>query len=65
MPDADCLRLRAIRYLAMALKAREDGDADFARCLGQVNYRGKRPSWQTAPLLHPSLMGASTRHSVK
>jgi rubrerythrin len=35
MPDADCLRLRAIRYLAMALKAREDGDADFARCLAE------------------------------
>jgi hypothetical protein len=27
MPDADGLRLRAIRYLAMALKAREDGEA--------------------------------------
>ena len=35
MPDADGLRLRAIRYLAMALKAREDGDADFARCLAE------------------------------
>jgi hypothetical protein len=35
MPDADVLRLRAIRYLAMALKAREDGDADFARCLAE------------------------------
>jgi HEPN domain-containing protein len=35
MPDADCLRLRAIRYLAMALEAREDGDADFARCLAE------------------------------
>jgi hypothetical protein len=33
MPNADGLRLRSIRYLAMALKAREDGDADFARCL--------------------------------
>ena len=30
MPDADGLRLRAIRYLAMAFKAREDGEADFA-----------------------------------
>jgi hypothetical protein len=30
MPDADGLRLRAIRYLAMALKAREDGEVDFA-----------------------------------
>ena len=30
MPDADSLRLRAIRYLAMAFKAREDGEADFA-----------------------------------
>jgi hypothetical protein len=30
MPDADGLRLRAIRYLAMALKAHEDGEADFA-----------------------------------
>jgi hypothetical protein len=35
MPDADGLRLRAIRYLAVALKAREDGDADFARCLAE------------------------------
>ena len=33
MPDADGLRLRAIRYLAMAFKAREDGEADFARRL--------------------------------
>jgi hypothetical protein len=35
MPDADGLRLRAIRYLAMAFKAREDGEADFARCLAE------------------------------
>ena len=35
MPDAKGLRLRAIRYLAMALKAHEDGDADFARCLAE------------------------------
>jgi rubrerythrin len=35
MPDADSLRLRAIRYLAMALKAREDGEADFARRLAE------------------------------
>jgi HEPN domain-containing protein len=35
MPDADGLRLRAIRYLAVALKAREDGDADFAACLAE------------------------------
>ena len=35
MPNADGLRLRAIRYLAMALKAREDGDADFATCLAE------------------------------
>jgi hypothetical protein len=35
MPDADSLSLRAVRYLAMALKAREDGDADFARCLAE------------------------------
>jgi hypothetical protein len=35
MPDAEVLRLRAIRYLAMALKAHEDGDADFARCLAE------------------------------
>ena len=35
MPDADVLRLRAIRYLAMALKAREVGDAEFARCLAE------------------------------
>jgi hypothetical protein len=33
MPDADGLRLRAIRYLAMVFKAREDGEADFARRL--------------------------------
>jgi hypothetical protein len=30
MRDADGLRLRAMRYLAMAFKAREDGEADFA-----------------------------------
>jgi hypothetical protein len=30
MPDADGLRLRAVRYLAMAFKAREDGEAGFA-----------------------------------
>jgi hypothetical protein len=30
MPDADGLRLRSMRYLAMAFKAREDGEADFA-----------------------------------
>ena len=35
MPDADGLRLRAIRYLAMAFKAREDGEADFARRLAE------------------------------
>jgi hypothetical protein len=35
MPDADGLRLRAIRYLAMAFKAREDGEADFARRLDE------------------------------
>jgi hypothetical protein len=35
MPDTDCLRLRAIRYLAMSLKASEDGDADFAACLAE------------------------------
>jgi hypothetical protein len=29
-PDADGLRLRAVRYLAMAFKAREDGEAGFA-----------------------------------
>jgi hypothetical protein len=33
MHDTDSLRLRAIRYLAMAIKAREDGEADFARRL--------------------------------
>jgi hypothetical protein len=35
MHDADGLRLRAIRYLAMALKARGDGEANFARCLAE------------------------------
>ncbi len=35
MPDADSLRLRAIRYLAMAVKARDDGEADFARRLAE------------------------------
>ena len=35
MPNADGLRLRAIRYLVMALKAREDGEADFARRLAE------------------------------
>ena len=35
MPDADGLRLRAIRYLAMAFKAREDGEADFAKRLAE------------------------------
>jgi hypothetical protein len=35
MPDADGLRLRAIRYFAMASKAREDGEADFATRLAE------------------------------
>jgi hypothetical protein len=35
MPDADGLRSRAIRYLAMAFKAREDGEADFAKRLAE------------------------------
>ena len=35
MSDADGLRLRAIRYLAMAFKAREDGEADFAKRLAE------------------------------
>jgi hypothetical protein len=35
MPDADDLHLRAIRYLAMALKAREDGESDFATRLAE------------------------------
>jgi hypothetical protein len=35
MPVGDSLRLRAIRYLAMAIKAREDGDADFATRLAE------------------------------
>jgi hypothetical protein len=35
MHDADGLRLRAIRYLAMALKARGDGEPDFARRLDE------------------------------
>jgi hypothetical protein len=33
MPNEDGLRSRAIRYLVMAFKAREDGEADFARRL--------------------------------
>ena len=32
---ADRLRLRAIRYLGMAFKAREDGEADFAKRLAE------------------------------
>jgi hypothetical protein len=35
MSDADGLRLRAIRYLAMAFKAREDGEAGFATRLSE------------------------------
>jgi hypothetical protein len=35
MPDSDGLRSRAIRYLAMALKAREDCEADFAKRLDE------------------------------
>jgi hypothetical protein len=35
MPNADGLRSRAIRYLAMAFKARENGEADFARRLAE------------------------------
>jgi hypothetical protein len=30
MVDSDGLRSRAIRYFAMAFRAREDGEADFA-----------------------------------
>ena len=70
MPDADGLRLRAIRYLAMALKAREDGDTDFARCLAE---RATKLSEEAATLANcstPKLeaspeVGAPTRHSVK
>ena len=35
MSDANSLRSRAIRYLAMAFKAREDGEADFAKRLAE------------------------------
>jgi len=35
MPNADGLRSRAIRFLVMAFKAREDGEADFARRLAE------------------------------
>jgi hypothetical protein len=35
MPNADGLRSRAIRFLAMAFKAREDGEADFAKRLAE------------------------------
>ena len=35
MPNADGLRSRAIRYLMIAFKAREDGEADFARRLAE------------------------------
>jgi rubrerythrin len=71
MPDADVLRLRAIRYLAMALKAREDGDADFARCLAE---RATELSEEAATLANcctpkpeasPEPSGRLHRHSVK
>jgi hypothetical protein len=64
MPDADGLRLRAIRYLAMAFKAREDGEAGFATRLTEratelieeaatlANYSTPKP--EASPDLHPA-----------
>jgi hypothetical protein len=64
MPDADGLHLRAIRYLAMALRAR-DGDADFAKCLAE---RATELSEEAATLANcstPSFLasgGCPSRH---
>jgi hypothetical protein len=58
MPDANVLRLRATRYIAMALKAREDGEAIFARCLAE---RATEPSKEAATLANcstPSFLGS-------
>ena len=66
MPNADGLRSRAIRYLVMAFKAREDGESDFARRLAEratellkeaaalANY--STPDLEAAPeqRLHPA-----------
>ena len=71
MPDADGLRLRAIRYLRWRLKlARMVRRISLGASLnGQPNYWRKRPPWRTVPLLNPrrrlSLVGTCTRHSVK
>jgi hypothetical protein len=64
MPDADVLRWRAIRYLAMALKAREDGDGDFARCLAE---RATELSEEAATLAICSTpkLGASPEPNVR
>ena len=71
MPDADGLRLRAIRFLAMAFKAREDGEADFARRLAErANELAEEAAtlencWTPEPEASPSRVGSCTRHSVK
>ena len=52
MPDAAGLRLRAIRYLAMAFKAREDGEADFARRLAERATEPIGGSGHIGELLH-------------
>jgi hypothetical protein len=63
---------RAIRYLAMAFKAREDGEADFARRLAErateLSEEASTLSNRSTPELEVSLeLGdrACTRHSVK
>jgi hypothetical protein len=58
MPDADGLRLRAIRYLAMALKAREDGDADFASCLAKRATELSEQATALANCSTPSFLGS-------
>ena len=56
MPDADGLRLRAIRYLAMAFKAREDGEADFAQ---RLDERATELMEEAATLARMRLRGLS------
>jgi uncharacterized membrane-anchored protein len=59
MHDADGLRSRAIRYLAMALKAHGDGDADFARCLAE---RATELSKEAATLANRSTLKLEASH---
>jgi hypothetical protein len=71
MPKADGLRSRAIRYLVMAFKAREDGEADFARRLAERATELLEEAATVANCTTPEVEaspepdGVCTLHSVK